>query len=194
LKSGEPHVVAMAAAETNDAKTDALAWYHALFAAANMSNVNAGADALRHLFVLLIGLGMRESSGRYCEGRDTGASNTSADTAEAGLFQTSWNAHTASPTIGELFAAYSKGSDGYLGIFQEGVECGHDDLANYGDGTGAAFQQLCKSCPAFAVETAAIGLRMLRSHWGPIISRAAEIRPEADALLRQVQSIVDAAP
>ena len=95
---------------------------------------------------------MRESSGRYCEGRDLDADNTAADTAEAGLFQMSWNAHVASPLIPQLFSDYSKNSDGFLSIFQEGVRCGHHDYANYGDGDGAAFQQLCKLCPAFAVE------------------------------------------
>ena len=43
-----------------------------------MRNDVSGTDTLRHLFVLMIGLGMRESSGRYCEGRDQSASNTSA--------------------------------------------------------------------------------------------------------------------
>ena len=118
-------------------------------------------------------------------------SNTSSDTAEAGLFQMSWNAHTASPLIAKLFADYSTAPDRFLPIFQEGVACSHRDLANYGDGDGAAFQQLCKTSPTFAAETAAVGLRVRRSHWGPIISRAAELRPEVDVLLHQVQSIVD---
>src|SRR5262252_6202382 len=104
----------------------------------------------------------------------------------------SWNAHAASPLIDQLFADYSRNPEGFLSIFQEGVSAGHGDLANYGSGDGAAFQQLCKSCPAFAVEAAGVGLRVLRKHWGPINSRAVEIRPEADALLKQVQSIVDA--
>jgi hypothetical protein len=79
-----------------------------------------------------------------------------SDTAEAGLFQMSWDANRASPLIEKLFSEYSKNPQGFLSIFQEGVICGHHDLANYGDGDGAAFQQLCKSCPAFAVEAAAV--------------------------------------
>jgi len=192
LKAGDPAATAMAAASHNASTADALSWYQARFGAAGMSNDTPGPDTLRHLFVLMIGLGMRESSGRYCEGRDTSAENTSADTAEAGLFQMSWNAHAASPLIDQLFADYSRNPEGFLSIFQEGVSAGHGDLANYGSGDGAAFQQLCKSCPAFAVEAAGVGLRVLRKHWGPINSRAVEIRPEADALLKQVQSIVDA--
>jgi hypothetical protein len=192
LKAGDAAATAMAAASITTNSADALSWYGGRFAAAGMSNAVPGPDTLRHLFILLIGLGMRESSGSYCTGRDTSAENTSADTAEAGLFQMSWNAHSASPLIGQLFSSYSSHPDGFLSIFQEGVSCGHGDYANYGDGDGAAFQQLCKTCPAFAVEAAAVGLRVLRSHWGPINSRAAEIRPEADALLSQVASIVEA--
>ena len=58
-----------------------------------MDNDAAGVDTVRHLFVLLIGLGMRESSGKYCEGRDKSASNRSAETAEAGLFQLTMHPH-----------------------------------------------------------------------------------------------------
>ncbi len=192
LKAGDPAATAMAVADTGNKVKDALSWYQARFKAAGMSNAATGIDTLRHLFVLLIGLGMRESSGRYCEGRDTSEDNVRSDTAEAGLFQMSWNAYVASPLIQQLFSDYSTDPDGFLSIFQEGVTCTHSDFANYGDGDGAAFQQLCKSCPAFAVEAAAVGLRVLRSHWGPINKRAAELRPEADVLLRQVQSIVDA--
>lgn len=39
---------------------------------------SSGVATLRHVFVLLFGLGMRESSGRYCEGRDRSVSNTTA--------------------------------------------------------------------------------------------------------------------
>jgi hypothetical protein len=53
--------------------------------------------------------------------------------------------------------------------------------------------EMGKMCPAFAVEAAAVGVGMLRTHWGPLNSRAAEIRPEADALLQQVAAIVDGA-
>jgi hypothetical protein len=191
-KAGDPIAARMASADTNQPPTDALSWYQGRFQALNMSNAAAGADTLRHLFVLLIGLGMRESSGNYCAGRDTTADNVTADTAEAGLFQTSWNAHAASPLLPALFKAYSDGRDGFLSIFQEGATCGHGDFANYGDGQGEEFQKLCKACPAFAAEFAALGLRVLRKHWGPINSRDAEVTAQADSLLRQVQLLVDA--
>ncbi len=182
LKSGDSAALAMTA-PVGDPSRDALAWY----------GVPSTADRttmLRQLFALLYGLGMRESSGNCFEGRDQSASNTSSDTAEAGLFQQSWNSRAASPELPKLFAVYSANPDGFLSIFREGVK--GQPSSNEGSGDGAAFQALCKSCPAFAVEAAAVGLRTIRSHWGPVVRREAEIRPEALNLLQQVQGAVDA--
>jgi hypothetical protein len=194
LKVGDAAASEMAKANTGDDAHDALAWYSAIFAAAGMRNAAAGADTLRHVFVLLTGLGMRESSGRYCEGRDRSASNTTAETAEAGLFQTSFNARTASPLLPTLFTQYSANPSGFVEVFKEGVRCSLRDLENFGDGPGMEFQRLSKACPAFAAEFAAVGLRCLRKHWGPINRREAEVRPECDDMLSKVQATVDALP
>ena len=155
-----------------------------------MRNDASGIDTLRHLFVLMIGLGMRESFGRYCEGYDRSASNTSADSAEAGLFQMTWDVHRASRQIPRLLDEYQENGGGYREIFCEGVTPHRGDLDNFGSGTGLRFQQLCKDCPGFAVEAAAVGLRNLRTHWGPINRREAELRPEAEEMLQQVQRLV----
>ena len=194
LRSGDAAALEMARARTADTNRDALAWCNDIFSAAGMNNDVPGVDTLRHLFVLLIGLGMRESSGKYCEGRDRSARNTTADTAEAGLFQTSFNARTASPLLPMLFAQYSAHPSGFLEIFREHVRCSAPDLENFGLGDGREFQRLSKQCPAFAAEFAAVALRHIRTHWGPINRKAAEVRPECDALLRQVQALVDASP
>ena len=92
-----------------------------------------GVDVLRHLFVLLTGLGMRESSRKFCEGRDTSANNTGADTAEAGLFQVSYNSIGAHFLLATLFDQY-KGSTDLRDIFEEGVSCGNDSWKNWGRG------------------------------------------------------------
>jgi hypothetical protein len=150
-------------------------------------------DRLRALFVILTGLGMRESSGNYSEGRDMSASNVQSDTAEAGLFQMSWNAHTTSPEIPKLLDAYRANKHrGFIEIFREGVRDKATD--DFGSGDGAAFQAIAKADPAFAVEAAAISLRTLYTHWGPIVRREAEVISEADTLFRQVQEIVGAIP
>jgi hypothetical protein len=137
---------------------------------------------------------MRESSGKHCEGRDRSAHNTTAETAEAGLFQTSFNARHASPLLPTIFAGYRANPSGFVEIFKEGVRCSTVSLENFGTGDGKEFQRLSKACPAFAAEFAAVGLRHFRRHWGPINRREAELRPECDAMLREVQTLVDASP
>ena len=188
-----------ARANTGDVDTDALAWYAIEFDDLDMSNDVAGVDTLRHLFVLLMGLGMRESSGRHCEGRDTSADNVSSDTAEAGLFQQSWNSRSCNTEIEKLFDEYLVGLGDEdvpqcaLKAFKQDVSCSSDDWMSYGTGDGLDFQDLCKECPQFAVECAAVGLRNLRQHWGPINRKEVELIPEADELFLAVQHIIDSA-
>ncbi|GBL12820.1 hypothetical protein MTo_00107 [Microcystis aeruginosa NIES-1211] len=191
LKAANPFAKEMAKANTGNSDKDALAHYAQKFRDLGMNNSVAGVDTLRHLFVLLIGLGMRESSGKHCEGRDHSASNATAETAEAGLFQTSYNARNSHLLLPQLFEQYLANSSGFIEIFKEGVTCPPQDWENYGEGKGKEFQRLSKACPAFAAEFAAIGLRNLRKHWGAINRLEAEICPEADALLQEVQKIVD---
>jgi hypothetical protein len=187
LLAGDVYAVEMSK-EQGAATRDALAWYADTFKDAGFAAAKTPTDRLRRLFVLMVGLGMRESSGSHCVGRDKSANNTTAETAEAGLFQMSWNSRSMSPLLPLLFEKYTGRTD-LLEIFK--AKCSADDLKNWGKGDGAAFQKLSKECPAFAIDFAAIGLRNRRSHWGPINKRAAEIRPDCDVLLRQVESIVD---
>jgi Bacterial SH3 domain len=190
LLNNDAHAAEMAKADTG-MPSDALTHYAAKFGALGLDNDTSGSDTLRHLFILLLGLGMRESSGRWCEGRDLSATNITAETAEAGLFQTSWNAHSGSPLLPKLINDYKAKPNGFLDVFEEGVTPRANDLQNFGTGDGEKFQKLSKECPAFAVEFAAIGLRNFRTHWGPITRREAELRPEADHMFLQVQQAVD---
>jgi hypothetical protein len=169
---------------------DAMEWYSDQFDDEGMDN-GTSRERIRHLFVLLIGLGMRESSGKYCEGRDMSASNTSSDTCEAGLFQSSWNFHNSSSHIEELFHEYWADPNGFLDIFSEGIYPSSNNLSTYGTGDGAAYQFLAKFCPAFAVMSTAVGLRVLKDHWGPIKRHEAEIVPEVDELLEKIQELVE---
>ena len=78
LKAGDPAPMEISKANTGNRDVDAQAWYAQEFQRAGMDNESSGVATLRHVFVLLFGLGMRESSGRYCEGRDRSVSNTTA--------------------------------------------------------------------------------------------------------------------
>jgi len=179
-------------ADVGQPDRDSLAHY-----APELANAGAATNTpelrLRALFALMFGLGMRESSGKHCEGRDMSADNVSAATAEAGLFQASFNSMSASPILGAIFEAYRQRTD-LSEVFAEGVSCRPSSWLDHGTGAGREFQQLSKACPRFAVEYAAVALRRLRRHWGPINRKRAELRPEAFSLLREVEQIVAAEP
>jgi len=177
-------------------KGDALTWY-----SDQLRTIGMGAatplERLRSLFVLLLGLGMRESSGRFCEGRDRSANNTSADTAEAGLFQMSFDLVAPRAELLDVFHHYqSNPGEGLREIFEVEMSppARPKDLENFGPSTspGFAFQKLSKECPAMTVEIAALGLRLEAGHWGPIINHAAEVRSASKELLLAVERIVTA--
>jgi N-acetylmuramoyl-L-alanine amidase/Putative peptidoglycan binding domain len=194
LSSGDPAAVRMARKNTGNADKDVLAWYKQKFDALGMDNSKDGIDTLRHLFALMLGLGPRESAGRYCEGRDMSASNVQSDTAEAGLFQTSWNIRSADSAIAPLLEEFWDNPLGFLLQFQNGVKPDSNDLDNFGTGDGAKYQFLSKFCPAFHAMVTALGLRSLRQHWGPINRNEVELRIDADEMLLEVQALVGAVP
>jgi hypothetical protein len=197
--------VVSAAADPAPGADDALAAYKAEFAALGLRNDVAGPDTLRHAYALLIGLGMMESSGKFCEGRDVSQCFTTAESAEAGLFQTSYGARRFSKSLDDLTSAYTADNDGcLLAEFQGSLSCkihtSHNpacpnatsDVA--GSGAGADWQRLTKRCPAYATEYAAVLLRkhggQRRGEFGPIREKQAELRPECDAMLHKVGDYV----
>jgi hypothetical protein len=193
-------VVSKARATPNEQnrKTDGLTWYDEQFTELGMSNAMDGVDTLRHAYTLLIGLGMRESSGKFCEGRDRSANFTTADSAEAGLFQTSFGARTRHETMADLYDKYKADQNGcLLDVFKLEVSCAAHNAENFGEGEGRNWQQLTKTCPAFATEYAAVLMRVhggRRGEFGPLRNRAAQLLPVCDAMLKQVQDLVRANP
>ena len=188
---GDSAALIMAAAESGDASKDALAFLRSEFAAKGMKNNVAGLDTLRHLFVLLVGLGMRESTGNFWKGKDPGASNTTADTCEAGAWQASWNLNTASPVIRQLFEEYRVDPNGFRESFSADVSPSAREVETYGTGTGTYYQWLAKYCPAFAALMTGVGTRLRRQHWGPINRREVTIEPRINDLLQEVQRLVE---
>lgn len=170
--------------------SDALALYASTFSSLSMDVNNAGVGPLRALYTLGIGLGMRESSGKYCEGRDMSASNTSANTAEAGMFQTSYDSIGASAELTNLYNEYKANPNNcFLDTFKAGVSCGSSSIA--GSGAGADYQAFNKSCPAFAAEYAMIMLRVRRNHYGPINRKEAEVTTSCNQMLKSVEAFVE---
>lgn len=143
-------------------------------------------------YTLLMGLGMRESSGKYCEGRDTSSKGTpTADTAEAGTFQTSYNSHDASPDdLGSLWAWYKANPQACdLSTWKAGVDPAARECApaTVGSGLGASWQDFVKACPAFGAEYAATLIRVLRAHYGPLVRKEAEFNKDCQAMFTAIQ-------
>ncbi len=163
-----------------DSRRDALAWYE-------LSD-NGEMDRLRSVYVLGIGLGMRESSGNSTEGWDTTVKNPTADSAEAGLFQTSYDSFGTSPWLEKLYRQYNVNPEScYQRIFVEGAPILPRTII--GDGPGADYQRFTKACPAFAAEYAMIMLRENRQHFGPINRHEAEYRDACESMLRDVGAV-----
>jgi hypothetical protein len=191
-----PALLEMSKVRTSSDK-DVFQIYRSEFDKYHMSNESGtlDTDRLRHLYAFMLGSGMRESSGRHCEGRDQSATNVESTTAEAGLFQTSYNAHSASdPEFDDLMAEFSLPENEavcYLDAFKEDVSCSSSEWSCYGSGDGYKFQELCKSCPAFAVESHGLTLRNLCNHYGPVQRGEVELMPEANEMFLLVQHYVD---
>lgn len=157
-------------------------------------NPVTGLDRLRSDFTLLIGLGMRESSGAYCVGRDySNASSNKADTCEAGPFQVSYNSHGASPWLATLWDEYKAHPENCnLATWKEGVILKDEPNCaspNFGTGIGSDFQTFSRTCPGFAAEYAAVGIRFESNQWGPLNSIAAEFKQECLDMLKAVEGL-----
>ena len=200
LRAGDRFLVAATRPRTNDPKHDVLDFYAQELSAAGATDGSPTARLIA-LFTVMLGLGMRESSGRHCAGPDTPVDRgvpghpvpTTPENAEAGLFQVSHDSIAGHADRQALVDAYSGRTD-LLAIFSEGAGCTKPDHwpADVGTGPAAAFQAQTKECPLFAALFTAFLLRELRGEWGPINRREAETKKEAVALFTSIQAIVDA--
>ena len=178
-------------ANTGNRNVDALAWYAQEFQRAGMDNESSGVATLRHMFVLLFGLGMRESSGKYCEGRDRSRQQHDSRISGGRLVSNKLQRDESASSATADLRAISGKSVGLCGRLQGRRSMHSFGPENFGSGRGREFQRLSKECPAVATEFAALGLRVIRARWGPIARREAEIRPECNTMLLEVQHAVD---
>lgn len=144
---------------------------------------------LVNTYTLLLGLGMRESSGKYAEGWDKSGTHAKSDEYEAGLFQFSYNSIGASGSLRPLYAHYQAHPElCLLPVFMEGATDPHRSVGGTGD--AAVFQAFTKECPAFATEYAAILIRVLRKHFGPVNRKEAEFRDDCAEMFQKIQNAV----
>lgn len=166
--------------------SDATSVYDSAFRDLKIPNKPDPDTMLRHTYVLLTGLGFRESSGWYCVGKYTKQNFNKSTTAEAGLFQTSWGAHSFGSSLKNLFQSYRQDqSQCLLDVFRDNSEAHctkcdakHStcDATNWDsehptDRSGVEWQDLTKKCPAFAAEYASVIIRKnggAHGEFGPI--------------------------
>lgn len=170
-----------------DASKDALAHYGVKPATAQ--------ERLEVIYSLMLGSAARESSWRWCVGKDPGASNTSSETCEAGLYQTSYNSRSASPALPRLFAKYKSDKSGCFATEYKGAtKCTDANLKNWGTGDGVEFQKLSKECQGFATEYHGIMLRTRRSHYGPINQKKSMIKQSCTKMFNQIRNKIQQKP
>ncbi len=169
------------------AKYDALAFYRPYYS----FPVSTDRDRLESVYALTLGLGMVESSGVTTTGApyDSANPNPDAITAEAGLYQTSYDSISSDPSLTELMTFYKSHPEMcLLTTFMVGVH--RKMTVPIGDGPGANFQQFTKECPAFATEYAAVMLRVNKHHYGTINTHTAEYEKSCAAMFRRIESAV----
>ncbi len=181
-------------ANTQNSPKDVLAHYSAELSRSGLQSSNSGASPLHATYAIGIGLGMRESSGRYCVGWDKAAgSNRSSSEAEAGLFQASYNSMAASPELRKLYEEYKANPlRCHLDVFKEGASCSSQSIL--GSGAGAEFQKFAKNCPAFDTEYTMALIRILRRHFGPLNIKSAQVVPVCESMLSSVRQLVNSDP
>ena len=161
-------------------ETDALAHYG--------RSDSTAPERLRALFALLTGLGMRESTGNTTEGRDLEVTNPTAENAEAGLFQTSFDSFNVTPWFAAMKADFS--ADPAMCLLPQFLENVTDmQRPIVGNGPGAEYQVFVKQCPSYAANYAALMLRLERNHFGPINTQKAEIADVCLSMLQRVETI-----
>ncbi|WP_053003947.1 murein L,D-transpeptidase catalytic domain-containing protein [Sphingobacterium sp. Ag1] len=213
LKKGERIAKEMCKPLSASEDVDALRRFQATIIDETGNKLNDESNILRGLFLLMLGLGVMESNGKFCCGWDRGKEygwgnpakkiQPTAENSEAGLFQTSFDVISAGsiPTavknmLMEIFQKYKSSRDGYLEFFSKGAKCNERDAENYGTGVGLEFQVLAKQCPAFTVEFSALALRSAALHWNPVIhvnnsEKGLQIKKESNEMLMQIEEYID---
>ncbi len=191
----KPAAIVMMLANTLNPKKDVLAHYQDTLAPLGLQTNLVGEEPLLATYTIGMGLAMRESSGKYCEGWDVSAgTNRKSDEAEAGLFQFSLNSMSASSELKRLYDEYQQADPKrcLLDVYKQGVSCRTQSIL--GTGAGAEFQTFVKKCPAFATEYAMTLVRKLRTHFGPLNRKEAQVVPVCESLFAQVQTLVNNDP
>lgn len=156
-------------------------------------NADTGGERIKQTYTLLIGLGLRESSGQYGTGWDRSKLpeiQPSANNSETGLFQVSYDNNSKMPDSAALYLTYKAQPDKCsLDIFKEGASAVQQDFVGK-PSAGYDFQYFMRYCPALQVDYAAAGIRVNRKQWGPLNRKEAEYYKPCEQMLSQVEAVL----
>jgi hypothetical protein len=163
--------------------TDALSYYG--------KTGSTAIERLRMVYTLAMGVGMVESSGNTTDGVDEEKTiKATAENAEAGIFQTSYDSLNDNIWLGRIYQYYkAHPQECALSTFMEGVDDRNKPVI--GSGAGAAFQKFTKDCPAFATEYALVMFRTGRQHYGTINARRAKFVDACYDMFRDMELLID---
>lgn len=140
---------------------------------------------LPNIYALMLGLGMRESSGRIVCGRDASANWTSSETAESGAWQSSLNSKAFSSYLYPFFKNWKKQC--FQSTFMKGVVTRSGDLKNWGDkADGLEFQKKSKECGPFQLEYTALLLKETYRHHGPLVRKEVQFIDSCRAMFDSI--------
>jgi hypothetical protein len=170
-------------------ETDVFAYLQKMFEDTPIYDLETdGFGPLQAVYGIGLGVGMRESSGNYCEGADILDSET-AEYTSSGLFQETHSLLEVSPLMRDLYAEYVASPERCLrDVFEEGAQC--VPKAIVGEGAPAEFQKFAKSCPAFAAELGMLSLRLVRKFYGPVGRKEAELHQSCVMMFGSVEELV----
>lgn len=149
-------------------------------------------DGLIDTYSMLFGLAARESTWNFAEGADRSVRHRRrAYEIEAGAFQTSYNVHSClGKEANSALTSLEKSYAGASSVDCMGGSGGTPDASS----DASSFQVALKSCPALAVEDAAITIRHCRNHYGPLIRGEAKKFESCKPLLKSLAEQAEADP
>lgn len=158
-------------------------------------------NELRKTFTMLIGLGMRESTGNYTLGRDyTAKGPQNSSQAETGIWQYSYDAIGSHPELRKIYEYYKKNpQECAADIYKEGLcdpskgVCKNRTLSIRTDGyitspqAGYEFQKFFRGCPMAQAEYAAVMIRFNSRHFGPLNRKEVEYLPICEKMFESLE-------
>lgn len=194
--SPESDVYKVATAPLGSASKDVLAHY----------GVTAETPSLRlsNTAAIMIGSNLKESSWRPCVGRDVNAKASdvqgclhgSGSTCEAGLDQGSYNSVGKTGPQRDLFNSFSSYPKGcFRPEYYGSITCTDANWKNHGsDPKAVQYQKMAKECPGYTVQAGFMRFRELRTHYGPLNRKTAELKKSCVARFEKVQKLVADTP